>query len=252
MKDDVCQRRRVTKINPGFTLIELLVVIAIIAILAGMLLPALARAKEAGKKIACANNMKQLAYALRMYVDDHEDMTPARNYPGAWPTKLLPYYSNLKVLLCPSDGPNIPPTIGTDPSIPDGQPRSFMINGWNDYFALTYGVTDFNTVIKIMRTNSFKDTYIVRSSDTIIFGEKENSSGHFFMDFLESMAGNDNTEIEHSRHMSDKANSRGSGGSNFAFHDGGVRYLRHGKSLIPENLWAVTDYYRTNTYINIQ
>src|SRR3970040_115634 len=65
-----------TSPTAGFTLIELLVVIAIIAILAGMLLPALARAKESGRAAYCKGNMRQIALGMLMYADDNREHLP--------------------------------------------------------------------------------------------------------------------------------------------------------------------------------
>ena len=65
--------------SPAFTLIELLVVIAIIAILAAMLLPALSRAKESGKRIACINNLHQLNLSGQIYKDDNQGVYPPRS-----------------------------------------------------------------------------------------------------------------------------------------------------------------------------
>jgi prepilin-type N-terminal cleavage/methylation domain-containing protein/prepilin-type processing-associated H-X9-DG protein len=93
----------------GFTLIELLVVIGVIGILASLLLPALAGAKEKGRQQQCRSNVRQQALAAFMYADDHEDRLPpvacvdANGEEVEWPALLDPYLKSGRIHLCPTD-----------------------------------------------------------------------------------------------------------------------------------------------------
>jgi prepilin-type N-terminal cleavage/methylation domain-containing protein len=98
----------------AFTLIELLVVIAIIAILAAILFPVFARAREQARKITCISNLKQLGTSVTMYAQDYDEHLP-NNWAGKKDTMLWndlggsglmdPYLKNRKIWFCPSDAP---------------------------------------------------------------------------------------------------------------------------------------------------
>jgi prepilin-type N-terminal cleavage/methylation domain-containing protein len=93
----------------GFTLIELLVVIAIIAILAAILFPVFARAREKARQASCASNLKQLSAAVLMYAQDYDDVLPkgiqqpwGTTSSSPWYDMLYTYVKNGQVFQCPS------------------------------------------------------------------------------------------------------------------------------------------------------
>lgn len=226
----------------AFTLIELLVVIAIIAILAGMLLPALGRAREKARSMSCLNNLRQLGLSMVFYADDHRGNFPARVSNNRWPTQLRPYYRTLALLKCPNDVRKAPARQSTDPKFPaDDALRSYIINGWNDYFMVTLKMGDLGAA----EGRAVPESAIREPALTIVFGELRTNSAvasHFYMDFLE---GNDRDVIWRNRHGGGTLLNK-TGGSNYTFADGHAEFLKHRGVLFPLNLWAVTEQFRTN------
>jgi len=120
-----------TNRRSGFTLIELLVVIAIIAILAAILFPVFARAREKARQASCASNLKQLALGMIMYAQDYDETLVTYRYDSAhywsttgvvegwnysstygysnsWPSFIYPYVNNVQVYNCPSSSERLP------------------------------------------------------------------------------------------------------------------------------------------------
>lgn len=121
----------------AFTLIELLVVIAIIAILAAILFPVFAQAREQARKTSCLSNMKELALANLMYVQDYDEafcnegqpQAPAWGWQMTWLVETQPYIKNYGIMHCPSDSHTTPSWSG--PAFSYAANGAFCYNnGW--------------------------------------------------------------------------------------------------------------------------
>src|SRR5579859_382609 len=132
-------QRNPSRPHNGFTLIELLVVIAIIAILAAILFPVFARAREEARKTSCLSNLKQIGTAAAMYVQDYDEhlmppwMAKSNNPATAditwtWVSISQPYIKNKDIFRCPDVGASSAATTSMDASIALGNNSSYGMN----------------------------------------------------------------------------------------------------------------------------
>lgn len=182
----------------AFTLIELLVVIAIISILAAILFPVFARARENARRTSCLSNTKQLGLAMMQYVQDYDETYPAARQPLApgattpdgkqwtanmiyWPQILYPYHKSFQVYWCPSSKFSNAPVGGGEPVPVNGQyGANRLIVPLN---AINGPLTDYDAIKKASVIQSPASTYLLMDS------------GSFYVFALRALASSGNPEF---------------------------------------------------------
>ncbi len=168
----------------GFTLIELLMVIAIIAILAAILFPVFAQAREKARAISCLSNTKELGLSVLMYVQDYDEMFPKSHgnngtgppdfdrWSTSWATVVQPYIKNFGVFRCPDDGNTTAPAswMGTAISYDVNQDDDFTSH-WIAYgpFGMGSNPGDF------WNYDSLTLGALTEPSDSIMIAERHNT-----------------------------------------------------------------------------
>ena len=225
----------------AFTLIELLVVIAIIAILAGMLLPALNKAKEKGRRISCLNNLRQLGIFTHLYTDDHNDYLPGHrdNIPAGMPNSRNQLYDWWGPAIVRDGLTNLFRCASFNSRRNDlGVTWEWAFNahnvgyGYNAYFLGAHPHGNVSVKVKgvdITNFIRFKRSGIISPSVNVGYGDSMPKRGGHWSSSLwwpQTGMGPDGTleGIDPNRHE---------GGGNVAFNDGHSEF-RTGRSINPE------------------
>ena len=206
----------------AFTLIEILVVIAIIAILASILFPVFARARENARRTSCISNLKQIGLGTMMYTQDYDEKYPptyiltSQPAPGGedwssgvawyWQQILYPYTKSMQLYRCPSTTTNLP-------------------NAMSNNYGVNLYVISLNS-LSMATINAPATTYLIMDSGEYRIDAYYtfNSSGHYYLPG-EGKAGRDCSSVT-TINKSDCENGRHFDGVNMTFADGHVKWLK--------------------------
>lgn len=231
-------QRRAERPTSAFTLIELLVVIAIIAILAAILFPVFARARENARRSSCQSNLKQIGLGVFQYTQDYDEKYPlsrvgnfaingTNNAEAPWQAVVQPYVKSIQLFKCPSNTSNVLlsyTNAGTGDTIPVSYASVGAYNSTDDKNwggQTIMGGNDHSNAPKGLSLAA-----VASSSQTIMVAEKSDKAS---------------TEPEFWPYADHFHFTKHLGMTNFLFADGHVKSMKLIATATPINLWNVTN-----------
>ncbi len=227
-------------IKKGFTLIELLVVIAIIAILAAILFPVFARARENARRSSCSSNIKQIGLGFQQYLQDYDEKFPqavaGTTNAAGWAIQMQPYLKSSQIFQCPSET-NSPANV--DASVP----ATYGNAGYTDYW--------YNSAL-----SGKSQAQVDQVSSTVINGDGTNGTASYVYNGTNS-TGVTTTSVSTTLPVAGTAGAKATidtgafglrhlDGVNYGFADGHVKWLKSANTTTLDKVYNSATPYTTS------
>ncbi len=244
--------KRRTRLARGFTLIELLVVIAIIAILAAILFPVFAKAREKARQITCASNLKQISLGILQYYQDSDEVFPSvtANSNGTagelvgWADEIQPYLKNINVLYCPDDPKPQNPDPHAHPYSTYGDTHftsyfyNAMVGTPNGGYTYNIGGLKLSQMPYVSLTILVGDNFGYDAANSLPWGNGRICNWKI-LDPDPAHQNNCGYTDSNGGRLDRDASNRHSDGANYAFADGHAKYYK------PSALWGAASTFTT-------
>lgn len=223
-----CNRKDETIERSGFTLIELLVVVAVISILAAILFPVFARARENARRANCLSNVKQISLGMMMYIQDYDECFPPQYGAAIWPNLLQTYIKAYGIMRCPSS----PNASGWATDVTNGYSQTYAFTGGvvGVYIQAGYPIRHLAVIDEPSRTYMLVESRFPKGASPDYYALRGYGAAYVNLGYPAIARPEDDVHFADTRHFD---------GSVVGFADGHVKWIKSGQGN--HYIWKLPD-----------